>query len=326
MAYFVFDMDETLANLFTVHYFLCDLRRDTMIKNMGTPPSAQLQTYLDTAYSTFVKGVAAKEAQAEPYGILRPGILTVMEQLQQYKEAGSIKGVVIYSNNAALGTLHFIRDLIHAHIGNSELVCDCIHWGHPARESERRISQYLAPKPGSALKTWNVLKTILTNGPCGAPASLEPKDVYFVDDQHHQDLYRNLPTGHYITALPYAFKTPYDPLAQLYKQCLEESGLVANPEALEEYFEYINDGCAKKKLDDIDTVIAWYKGATKTPATGTPAPSPDRTITACIQAIQSTRVGMGGARHVKRQTKLYKKRYQSRRRTHGRRRTRKTLR
>jgi hypothetical protein len=319
MVYFVFDMDATLANLYTVHYFLCDLRRETMMDGMA-PPSDALQLYLDTAYTTFVRAIAAKEAHAEPFGpqplgILRPGILAVMHLLNSYKQSGLIDGVVIYSNNGALGTLHFIRDLIHAHVRNPRLICDCIHWGHEGRISERRN------RPGDAKKTWDVLKAILTNpqGPCKAPETLEPKDVYFIDDQIHPDLMEMLPHGHYIHIPPYEFKAPYEPVAVLYKRALEESGLFGNYDALEEYFEYVNQGCSKKKMANVNSIVAWYKTATHIPAAGTPVPPPDRSIMMIINAIRGSI--RGGRRCLQ-----YKKKGQSRRRINGRRNTRKAFR
>jgi hypothetical protein len=313
-------MDATLANLYTVHYFLCDLRRETMMEDMGLPSDA-LQLYLDTAYTTFVYAIAAREARVEPFGpqpfgILRPGILSVMRLLNSYKQSGLIDGVVIYSNNGALGTLHFIRDLIHAHVRNPNLICDCIHWGHKGRASERTSTQ------GDAKKTWDVLKGILTNpeGPCKAPETLEPKDVYFVDDQIHPNLMETLPQGHYIHVPPYYFKAPYEPIAVLYKQALEESGLLGNHVALEEYFNHINDGCSKKKLTNVNSVVAWYKTGTHTPFAGTPAPPPDQSIMMIISAIRSLVRG-GTRRHTQ-----YKKNGKGRRRTNGRRNTRKAVR
>jgi hypothetical protein len=319
MVYFVFDMDATLANLYTVHYFLCDLRRETMMSAMP-PPSDALQLYLDTAYTTFVRSIATREANAEPFGpqplgILRPGILTVMRLLNSYKQSGFIDGVVIYSNNGALGTLHFIRDLIHAHVRNPKLICDCIHWGHEGRALERTNT------PGDARKTWDVLKAILTNaeGPCKAPETLEPKDVYFVDDQMHPDLMQTLPHGHYIHVSPYEFKARYEPVAELYKQALEESGLLRNPAVLEEYFEYITEGCSKKKMTNINSIVAWYKTATRTPS-GTHVPSPDKSIMSIVSAVRS--LVRGGGRHIAQ----YKKKAKSRKRIDGRRNTRKAFR
>lgn len=320
MVYFVFDMDATLANLYTVHYFLCDLRRETMLDG-AAPASNTLQLYLDTAYTTFVHAIATREAHAEPFGpqplgILRPGILAVMRLLNSYKQSGLIDGIIIYSNNGALGTLHFIRDLIHAHVRNPKLICDCIHWGHEGRISERNTA------PGSAKKTWDVLKGILTNpeGPCKAPETLEPKDVYFVDDQVHPDLMMTLPQGHYIHVPPYEFKAPYDPIAGIYKQALEGSGLLGNYAALEEYFQHVDEGCSKRRMEDLNSIVARYKTATRTAAARTPVPAPDRSIMMMISAIRG--LARGGSRH----RIVYKKRVQSRRRTNGRRNTRKAFR
>lgn len=317
MVYFVFDMDATLANLYTVHYFLCDLRREVMIGNVDLP-SDELKEYLDKAYTIFVNKIAIKEGQADRLGVLRPGILFVMRLLNEYKQLGLIDGVIIYSNNGALGTLHFIRDLIHTYIGNSDLICDCIHWGHKARDSERNLA------PGSAKKTWSVLKNILTNpeGPCKAPATLEPKDVYFVDDQFHPDLKRFLPIYHYIQVTPYEFKTPFESVAEIYKESLEESGLFEDSDQLDAFFTHVHEGCLKKKVDTIDAVLTRYKSATHASPAGTATPQPDRYIQILVTMIQSLKPKRGGTRR----SMAHKKRGQSRRRIHGRRHTRKVIR
>jgi hypothetical protein len=314
MVYFVFDMDETLGNLYSVHYFLCDLRRETMLDDMD-PPSKGLKNVLDTAYQAFVTKVATKEAQPERLGVLRPGIFHIMRLLSEAKKAGAIKGVVIYSNNASLGALHFIRDVIHAHIGNSDLICDCIHWGHEAREYERGASQ------GSAKKTWSVLKSVLLDGPCKASETIDAKDVYFIDDQMHPDLKRNLPMHHYIQVRPYDYKAPFETLAQYYKGSLEEAGLFEDPVSLEEYFTYVNEGCLKKEVNTIDAVLTRYKGATRTVPVGTPVPAPDMYTARIIQLIHGIKRGGGSKLRAN-----HKKRQQSRRRNHGSRHTRKAFR
>jgi hypothetical protein len=314
MVYFVFDMDETLGNLYSVHYFLCDLRRETMLDDME-PPSDGLKSVLDAAYQLFVTKVATKEAKPERLGVLRPGIFHIMRLLSEGKKTGAIKGVVIYSNNASLGALHFIRDVIHAYIGNSDLICDCIHWGHEAREYERGASQ------GSAKKTWSVLKSVLLDGPCKASETLDTKDVYFIDDQLHPDLKRSLPMHHYIQVRPYDYKAPFETLAQYYKESLEEAGLFEDPESLEEYFAYVNEGCLKKEVNTIDAVLTRYKGATRTVPVGTPIPVPDMFIARIIQLIHGIKRGGGSKLRTN-----HKKRQQSRRRNHGSRHTRKAFR
>jgi hypothetical protein len=317
MPYFVFDLDETLGNMYTPFYFLCDLRREDMVAGMP-PTSETLRPYLDKAYALFVEKVLQKEASISPLGILRSNILGVMRILNTFKESGSIDGVVIYSNNGSLGALHFARDLIHAYIGNTNLICECIHWGHPARGPERGRT------PGSALKTWNILKAILTNpdGPCKAPETLEPKDVYFIDDIIHPNLIGTLPKGHYIRVPPYEYKTPYTFVSSLYVEALKESGLLDNPQALEEYFQHVNQGCLKSKMTSIEDIVKGYKAASRTSPINTPPPGPDAGIRAIVDVIQSIKDATGGGKH----RRVYKKHQQSRRHKHGRRHTRKTVR
>ena len=87
MYYFVFDMDETLAELYSVYYFIASLRlqetlEESSARNKMSIPDT-LKNQLRRAYSYFIRRVLAEEASDTPLGILRPGILDVMMELYQ---------------------------------------------------------------------------------------------------------------------------------------------------------------------------------------------------------------------------------------------------
>jgi len=236
MSYFVFDLDETLAEMYSVYYFIASLKlRETVAtarpqRRAIAPVPRWLQTELNRAYECFVERVLEEETSAKPLGILRPGILDIMTDIHVLPCEGAIKDVVIYSNNGHLESLHFIRDLIHRHLGRTDLIKDCIHWHHPMRDEERIL---IAGFPN---KTWNVLRRIMTSAPCHAPSSLRPQDVHFFDDLEHSDLKRTL-QGNYHQVPPYEFKASFTRLANIFRDCLVESNV--SQEAIKELQDYV---------------------------------------------------------------------------------------
>ena len=72
MVYFIFDLDETLAELYSVYYFATSLKFESGI----------LESNLDKAYQYFVRDILLTEISNEPLGILRPGILGIMKKLK----------------------------------------------------------------------------------------------------------------------------------------------------------------------------------------------------------------------------------------------------
>ena len=77
MSYFVFDLDETLAQIYTVYYFVASLQT---YPNM----SESLTNSLKKAYKMFVKKIVKEEIK-NPLGVLRPGILHIMKKLKILK-------------------------------------------------------------------------------------------------------------------------------------------------------------------------------------------------------------------------------------------------
>jgi hypothetical protein len=234
MSFLVFDLDETLANVYSVYYFLASLKLQETVRDVrrhSIPPiPARVQRQLDHAYDLFVDRVLAEEASEHPLGILRPGILEVMGVIRDLQQAGAVQCVTIYSNNSHLESLHFIRDLIHRHLQTNDLIRECIHWNHPKRGEERILI------PGFPNKTWAVLKRIMEEGPCRAPPTLRPHQVHFFDDLDHWDLKRVLgPNYHQVP--PYTFKASFDRLTVIYRSSIEDARVDLT--ALQEYVEML---------------------------------------------------------------------------------------
>jgi len=212
MTYFIFDMDETLAELYSVYYFLVTLTavNDPIISKHLENDFIKSDFIKDVnkAYWNFVKGVVREEASAPALtlGVLRPGLLSVMVKLNRLYKRGKIKGVIIYSNNGHLESLQFIRDLIHTYLGVNGLIKDCIHWDHPMREGERNSARN---------KTWAILKNIMVSGPCNAISNLEPSQVFFFDDLDHPDLQEALGPNYYKVPA-YDFKASFELLKEIY--------------------------------------------------------------------------------------------------------------
>jgi hypothetical protein len=275
MAYFIFDMDQTLADPLSAFYFISALRLN--------PP-------ITSAYNRFVNDVLAEETSGKPLGILRPGILPVMNKLNDLQINGKINNVIIYSNNGHLETLEFIRDLIHLYTGNTNLISECIHWHHPMRDQERTV------KPGVPNKTWTVLKNIMQYSTSRA---LTTKDVYFFDDLDHTDLQRNLGPNYYKVP-PYDFKASVDRIADIYRDSLQHIDV-------KEYIELLNaNGFKFNPNSDIEDIIDTFKNKTKgTVSSSTVPPEPDYGISQIMDAINKVERPVKGGNI--RRKKSYKK-------------------
>jgi hypothetical protein len=213
MKYFVFDMDEAIAELYSAFYFIASLRLPTVIQKeypqFRYAVSESIKKQLSTAYKEFVKAVVVAELSYKPLGIIRPGVLHVMKMLYQLQKDKKIAHVIIYSNNDSLECLEFIRDVIHEYLGTNNLICECAHRSHPLRNELYAYD-----------KTWNSLKQVLIRGNCKAPSTLEPTDVHFFDDLAHKDLEQAL-GKQYHQVPPYEFKASYERLAELYSGAVQ---------------------------------------------------------------------------------------------------------
>jgi len=215
--YFVFDMDETLAELYSVYYFIASLKLNEIAVEFNKKPIPySLHIQLEKAYSLFVRRILLEEISNHPLGILRPGILDVMMELFLLKGKGIIDYVIIYSNNSHLQSLEFIRDMIHEYLGTKDLIKDCIHWNHPMRGEEKRVGT------GYSNKTWSVLKNIMIKGRCQVPNTLQPDQVHFFDDLDHKNLKQALQNNYHQVA-PYKFKASFERLSIIYKEVIKEA-------------------------------------------------------------------------------------------------------
>ena len=229
MSYFVFDMDETIAHLQSVYYFIASLTLDTKdMQYRTTYFTDRLEETLDNAYHLFVKRVVEVEESDHPLGILRPGILQVMDQLYALKKKEKVLSVVIYSNNSHSQSLYFIRDLIHKHVGTKRLINDCIHWLHPGRSADKLMYH---ESRGSMSKSWDVLKDIMIHGPVNAPKFVDPTDVHFFDDLDHINLQRAL-QHNYHKVPAYSYKASFDRLTIIYLSALRDAKVNINQFAI----------------------------------------------------------------------------------------------
>ena len=253
--YFIFDLDETLAELYTMYYFIESLKGKEIPKS--------LTASLHKAYKKFVAGILEQEVSDRPLGILRPGILGVMSKLSRLKKAGKIKGVIIYSNNSHLESLEFIRDLIHKHIG-TRLIKDCIHFNHPMRS------------PNNINKTWNEIKKIMMKGKCNA-SNIDPNTVYFFDDRYHPDLQNTLDNYYKVPA--YHFKASFDRVANIYKDAISEVDM----NVFKKYVHIMTDEKSEKSEKTILQIFKKQTGYT----TNTKPPMPDKGIDMMMSAIDN---------------------------------------
>ena len=270
MSYFIFDMDETLAELYSVYYFIASLRVSEIVKEYDNEIPPVIEKQLKKAYKLFVLNILLEELSPTPLGILRPGILNIMKQLQELQKQGKIQNVVIYSNNGHLQSLEFIRDLIHKYLETDNLIKDCIHWEHFMRIEETQ------DKSNTITKTWSTLKDILVMGYCQASEALEQKDVYFFDDQNHIDLQNNLGANYYKVP-PYSFKASFDRIAEIYKKSLKKVDL-------EDYVHLISKVFDIQQSKSLDDILQEFKGR-KGPTQDNLPPGPDKGIDIMLEAI-----------------------------------------
>lgn len=306
MVYFIFDLDETLAELYSVYYFAISLRLD----------KAALELNLDKAYKYFVEDVLLAEISNEPLGILRPGILGVMKKLKDLQRLGKIKNVLIYSNNGDIKSLEFIKDLIHLYVGGG-LIKECIHRNHHMRVNERVNAPHLINK------TWNVLRNIMINGNTRAATNLVASDVYFFDDLDHPDLRKKLGINYYKVPR-YSFKASLDRIGEIYKNAIYKASIKGAK--LKKYVniileDYIINGSNTVKYDNsINGVIQLLKDMTihndlnSSPIIFSLPPPPDIGILMMNHAINRVEIKNELRRIKKRSLGLGKTKIQTKRR------------
>jgi hypothetical protein len=214
MSYIVFDLDQTLADVTPVYLFLITMTLRYYIEEnkpyMLAYFSNELEQQLKKAYQLFVERIAIEEMSAHPLGIIRPGILRIMRQINKMKSI--IKGVTIYSNNRYLPSLLLVQDIVHSAFGNP-IIGSCIHWNHPSRVSDHETQPTIT-------KSWGTLKAILIDQ--GASLDLSPDRVLFFDDQDHTQLQSALQT-HYYKVPNYHSCDIFDRIAAIYMSCMNDA-------------------------------------------------------------------------------------------------------
>jgi len=278
MVYYVFDLDATLADVSTCHYFLCDLRTVRFMED-GAPGkhvevSEKYNRVFSSAYNEFLRLVLAAEMSdgsdgGDGLGVLRPGIIDVFRVIKAQRDAGICKGVMIYSNNMFRCALEFVRDLLELAVGGA-VICECVARNHPDRweEADDLYGDSTVPK-----KTWSVMTRILVSGACRASSfGIKPTEVRFFDDQVHPDLVEKLgPVGNYIQVTPHYSPTKFDTIAKIYMEALIHAGLLTDVNS--DVYTLFKQNVAIcdpdfKKRGGIEEHIAAYRRLTPLPFEG----------------------------------------------------------
>lgn len=200
--YYGFDLDNTLGN------FEDDGYLDWFyIKGA----SNKLNNTLEKAYNIFVSKVALRIHDTK---IFNPFILKLILE-------NNVSNAVIYSNNSNLDTLKFAKNVIEKFV-RRDVFCFLMHWNHKFRSTE-----IVKGDPGNALKRWITLKKAFRDG-CGVK-DLKPEQVYFYDDQQHQDLIKEL-GNRYINIKPYDINMNHVLVDTLALKSIEEMGLFEDDE------------------------------------------------------------------------------------------------
>jgi hypothetical protein len=223
MSYVIFDLDQTLANITSVYFFITSLQIHKFLSEQKIEISMEDQIDLDIlipqlnkAYKLFVERVALEESSINPLGIIRPGILSIMKEINELKNKGSIKSVIIYSNNGCYYCLEFIRDIIQEYVKSSRLFNELIHWNHVIRNKEKSLYS------GFISKTWDTMKDIISMN--HNEGNIKTSEVYFFDDLEHVDLQNHL-ERHYYKVPAYQFNASFERLANIYRNVVYDSSI-----------------------------------------------------------------------------------------------------
>jgi len=247
--YVVFDMDQTIADINQVYFFIVSLTMKEYTRSycpylLDFFPN-EIEASMRRAYELFVIRVAEAESSSNPIGILRPGMIDIIKQIDSHPD---INGVAIYSNNPYEPNVHFIRDLIHQ-IMTKPIIDPCIHWGHPMREIDHQLRSYVT-------KTWVTLRSIMIKH--GAPINLEPEHVIFFDDQSHHSLEITLEDNYYKVPEYYA-KNQNERIRSIYISCIEDTQIdlythfmyYVEMMRMEHVFAYTPDSVESKDMGDL---------------------------------------------------------------------------
>ena len=215
-----------------------------------------------------------------------------MKKLNKLKRNGKVEHVIIYSNNGHLQSLEFIRDLIHLYVGNNKLITECIHRTHPLRAQE---SNWM-------LKTWDMVRHILTRGTCRVLENISPANVYFFDDLNHTDLQKHLAEQYYQVP-PYKFYPSVVRICNIYKKVIEDTK-VDDSMLLVNVMELLDMGSHTITLNPLDSNLQQLVGVFQEIIRDTAKPSdlpppPDRgyqMMTDAVEEIKNRHFKMGKVR------------------------------
>jgi hypothetical protein len=332
MYYFVYDLDETLAEVYSLFYFLMCLKLKKLVPKEILDDNITIFNMLERAYYDFVNKVSEVEKSDRPLGILRPGILEVMKELEELRENKKVKKVIIYSNNGHLENLEFIKDVIirsiapsnneilsmnfNNFISNNILIKDLIHWGHPGRNSE--IPLYFngidkkIKKMGVAKKTWAVLQKIITKDGTENP-DFTPDNVFFFDDIYPEHSIKAELGPNYYRVPRYAFKASSERLGEIFKTVMRPivTHSSFNMDIYMNLVQRVVGQLLKNSgVSDLDNLVNTIKVRTgPTAALNSLVPEPDEGIDMMMDAITKVNVitKSGGRRLTKKKHRTIKK-------------------
>lgn len=241
MALIGFDLDETLGKFRATEFYLMALQPYTnpydavWSGKYGTrkmvppvPLTESLKAAMDKAFDVFIDCLAEKYKISD-IGLLRSGILDIARRLQELKEAGFVKSVVIYSNNGSLSQLQMASRLIEKVANAPGLFCNLVHWFHPSRQREITWAY-----PGSGDKHLRTLLEAFESGSC-KQRDLDIGQVYFFDDANHPDI-KNILGERYFQVPRYEFDVNSEFLDDCFKKAFFAARLDTNPQ----YFQYMS--------------------------------------------------------------------------------------
>lgn len=178
-----FDMDECMAQLGVLYYFLAGLPSDE-------PDVLKATTEL----------LAEKEKTGETW-ILRPAFRELLPFLGKAFKSGALKGVILYSNNGSQRMVEFVGDLMEA-IADTKMVVTRLSASWP---EERK---------GAALsKNVEFLQKHVSS-------SIGPGNLLFFDDLPDHALSYQLAEGNYIQVAPYDNQMDVEFLKMLFSEYL----------------------------------------------------------------------------------------------------------
>ena len=179
-----FDMDECMAQLGVLYYFL-----------------SGLPTHSPEILKETTELLAEKEKTGEIW-ILRPAFRELLPMLGTAYKSGALKGVILYSNNGSQTMVEFVGDLMEAHAGEKMVVA-------------RLSASWPEERKGATLsKNLEFLQKHVSS-------SISHENLLFFDDLPDHELSRQLVKGHYVQVAPYNNQMSVEFLKSLFSEYLE---------------------------------------------------------------------------------------------------------